>query len=56
MHLAFGRVTMHGTASQRANPCEEWLSPVAWDGICELDVKHEAFSGLASSFEQARQC
>jgi len=38
--------------SQRpANPCNEWLSEVAWDNISELD-KIESFTGLAQSFEQ----
>ena len=32
-----------------ANPCEEWLSDVAWDNITELD-KLPNFKGLADSF------
>ncbi|RYY32537.1 hypothetical protein EON62_05235, partial [archaeon] len=37
---------------QRANPCEEWLSAIAWDNVTELD-KLEPFAGIASSFESA---
>jgi dynein heavy chain len=32
------------------NPCNEWLSELAWDGITELD-KIAAFNGIAASFE-----
>jgi dynein heavy chain len=36
---------------QRDNPCADWLSTSAWDGISELD-KLSAFSGIAGSFDQ----
>ena len=36
---------------QRDNPCADWLSISAWDGISELD-KLSAFSGIAGSFDQ----
>ena len=36
---------------QRENPCPDWHSEQAWDGITELD-KLSAFGGFAASFEQ----
>lgn len=36
---------------QRKNPAEEWLSPLSWDNITEMD-KLSGFQGIVSSFEQ----
>jgi len=38
-------------SEQRPNPCDEWMTPTAWDNITELD-KLSAFKGVAASFEQ----
>lgn len=42
-------------SGQRANPCKDWVDESAWDNVTELD-NLAAFSGLALSFEQVRQC
>lgn len=31
--------------------CEDWLPPIAWDNVTEMD-KMAGFQGLVSSFEQ----
>ena len=36
---------------QKHNPGQDWLSPICWDGISELD-KLPGFQGIVSSFEQ----
>jgi dynein heavy chain len=42
---------MTDRALQRKNPAEDWLPPVAWDNICEMD-KLQGFQGIVSGFEQ----
>jgi len=37
---------------QKANPCKDWIAPLEWDNITELE-KLPAFSGFASVFDQA---
>lgn len=41
-------------AMQRKNPAEDWLPPLAWDNISELD-KLPGFQGIVSSFEQMQR-
>mmetsp|Transcript_11537 Transcript_11537/g.25166 ORF Transcript_11537/g.25166 Transcript_11537/m.25166 type:complete len:1708 (-) Transcript_11537:108-5231(-) len=36
---------------QRKNPAEDWLPPLSWDNVTELD-KLPGFQGIVSSFEQ----
>jgi dynein heavy chain len=39
---------------QRKNPAEDWLPPLAWDNITEID-KLAGFQGIVSSFEQLQR-
>ena len=38
-------------ALQAGNPCQDWLPPLAWDNVTEMD-QLSGFSGIVSSFQQ----
>ncbi len=39
-------------AVQSGNPCQEWLPPLAWDNVTEMDKNCAGLSGLVSAFQQ----